>query len=260
MIIDSHCHLGIGDYKPDIDAYLKNAAGAGVTSILTVACCENDAPDLSHMLSYRGVYGAIGCHPENAAHYKSTTDLKNIIKSTPKIVAVGEIGLDYHWGTEHTAAQKTAFQDQILLAHELDLPIIIHTRDAEEDTIALLTDMKSQGIEIKGVFHCFTGSALLAKQALDLGFYISAAGIITFKKSDELRTIFATIPLNRLLLETDYPYLAPVPHRGHENQPAYTAETARTLAHIKGVSFDEIAAATTHNFKTLFKIKELETL
>ena len=171
----------------------------------------------------------------------------------PKVIAIGEIGLDYYYSAENKAAQQAVFASQIDVANQLNKPVIIHTRQAREDTIRLLRD--NQAEKCGGVLHCFTENYEMAKQALDLGFYISISGIITFKNAEELRDVVRKLPLDRLLVETDSPYLAPVPYRGKQNQPAYTREVCEYVAALKGVSAEEMAQITTQNFESLFKIQ-----
>ncbi len=258
-MIDSHCHLGIGhEWKepgqtPEV--LLKRAQDAGVSGILTVACSYKDEDDLKQMLEYPNVWGAFGIHPENAPHFDLTHSVR-MLTTFSNLVALGEIGLDYYYEPETRAQQIKVFEAQIELAARYRLPIIIHTRDAEDDTIKILRAAKEGGLlENSGVLHCFTGTRLLAESAMEMGLYISASGIITFKKAAELRGVFADVPLNKLLVETDSPYLAPVPYRGKLNEPSYVIETAKELARIKEVTFDEINKVTTGNFKKLFCIK-----
>lgn len=255
-MIDSHCHVGIGEeWKSEENnpkIILERANKAGVKEILTVACNYSDISDLKQMLTYEQVRGAFGIHPENADKFDAT-HLSDILDEMPELVALGEIGLDYFYNSESRLNQIKAFEKQIEIASEKHLPIIIHTRDAEADTIQILQASVQGGLlPVRGVLHCFTGTSLLAEQAIDMGFYISASGILTFKKAETLRQIFQTIPLERLLVETDSPYLAPVPYRGKINEPAYVIETAKTLAQIKNLSLEEINTITTQNFKKLF--------
>ncbi len=257
-MIDSHCHLGIGpEWKengrtPDI--LLQRAKEAGVGGILTVACDYSDYDNLKKMLKFQSVWGAFGIHPENAEKFdlNQTIDMLNAF---PEIVALGEIGLDFYYGAETRQQQIKVFEQQIELAATRNLPVIIHTRDADDDTIRILETAQNGGLlKNNGVLHCFTGSKQLAEFALGIGFYISASGIITFKKANDLREIFKFIPFDRILVETDSPYLAPIPYRGKANEPAYVIETAKVLANIKQTSFDFIDNVTTSNFKKLFKI------
>ncbi len=258
-MIDSHCHLGIGpewkENNRNPQTLLQHAYDVGVHKILTVACSYEDKNDLRHMLTFSNTYGSFGIHPENAGQFDMVHS-NDILDEFPELVGLGEIGLDFYYGPETRLQQIKTFEKQIELAAERDLPIIIHTRDADEDTIQILNAAKQGGLlQNSGVLHCFTGKKELAEFALNIGFYISASGIITFKKAEDLRSVFADIPLKKLLIETDSPYLAPVPYRGKVNEPAYVIETAKMLAQIKGVDFNTIDIQTTQNFKKLFKIK-----
>lgn len=258
-MIDSHCHVGIGPEwgtKASIDNLLSRAREAGVKGILTVACSFTDLADFNQMILRQNVWGSFGIHPEHSDLFDKNSFLETV-KKYPDLVAIGEIGLDYFYCPEKRESQINAFEQQIEIAHLLDLPIIIHTREAEDDTIRILQTAARRGLlERAGVLHCFTGSRALCEAALELGFYISASGIITFRKATELRDVFQNIPLNRLLVETDSPYLAPVPYRGKTNEPSYVVETAKQLALIKEVTLSEIDEITTHNFKKLFRIKD----
>ncbi len=258
-MIDSHCHLGIGDEWKENgrapDVLLARAIEAGVTDILTVACDYKDKKDLKQMLEYSGVWGAFGIHPENAEHF-DLSHTNDMLDEFSNIVALGEIGLDFYYEPETRLQQIKVFETQIELAAQRYLPIIIHTRNADEDTISILESAKNGKLLENGcVLHCFTGSRLLAETALNMDIFISASGIITFKKATELREIFSIVPMDKLLVETDAPYLAPVPYRGKVNEPAYVIETAKVLAQIKNETFDNIEKITTSNFKKLFKIE-----
>jgi TatD DNase family protein len=253
MLIDSHCHLNFPDFADDLDAVLVRAKENGVDVMLSINTQLSEAKDIQAIADrYPQVYCSVGVHPHDAADYAGDALLAQIkaLAHHPKVVGIGETGLDYYYNKSPCDAQISSFCDHIRAAYDLDLPLIIHTRDADADTIACLKDV-GQG-QAKGVFHCFSGSTNLAVLALEMGFYISLSGILTFKKSDDLRQIAKTVPLNRLLVETDAPFLAPVPHRGKRNEPAFTKHTAEVLADLKGVSYLEIAKITTDNFFTLF--------
>ena len=254
-MIDSHCHIGIGaeaDKGEALENVLNRAYSAGVEQLLTVACSYDDTADLAVMTKRPNVWGAFGIHPENAADYEETKTLE-VFRSLPHLVAYGEIGLDYYYASETRETQCFVFMRQLELAHQLNLPIIIHTRDAEEDTVRILKNAFQQGfLKSGGVLHCFTGSDRLANIALDMGLYLSASGIITFKNAEKLRKVFQSVPLSRLLIETDSPYLAPVPYRGKTNEPAFVVETLKQLAYIKQIDNEEVAYVTTQNFKKLF--------
>lgn len=252
-MIDSHCHLGIDDFKEDIDGCLIRAKEQGVSNILTVACSYEDVDDLIKMSSRERVYTAFGIHPGNAGSF-DYLKTKSVFEKNPKIVAVGEIGLDYFYNPETKNEQIFAFQKQIELAHELKKPIIIHTRDADAETIRILKENYNNNLlNKKGVMHCFCGGYELARTALDVGFYISVSGIITFKNAVELREVIKSVPLNRLLIETDAPYLAPVPFRGKRNEPSYLRKTLEALANLKEVDVHLLEELTTKNFFDLFK-------
>ena len=248
-MIDSHCHVGFDELKENIDGYLARAQGQGVQLILTVACHEHQLTDLYDILEkYPTVFGAFGLHPQETKQNISADRLTKIVQH-PKIIGIGETGFDLFYEPDSFEHQKENFETHIQVAQETNLPLIIHSRSADEQTIDILKNFKS----IQGVIHCFTGSTEFAKQALDLGFYISASGIITFKKSQELREIFKTIPLDRLLIETDAPYLAPEPYRGRINESAYVSKVLEKLAEIKGISPQKLDEITTQNFMDLFK-------
>ncbi len=251
-MIDSHCHLGIDDFKTDVDEYLKRARAAGVSHLLTVACEYNQVTDLIQMSNYENVYTAFGIHPENASlfDYEKT---KKIFEEYPFIAGVGETGLDYFYNPETKELQIDVFKQHIKLASEIKKPLIIHTREADEETKEILLQAHHLGeLQSGGFMHCFCGSYDLAKTALDLGFYISFSGIITFKNALEMREIAKKIPLDRLLIETDSPYLAPVPFRGKKNEPAFIAKTLECLANIKEQPIEIIEEITTKNFFNLF--------
>lgn len=251
-MIDSHCHLGIDDFKTDIEAYLKRANEAGVSHLLTVACDYDQIDDLCNMAQYPSVYTAFGIHPENALKF-DYEKVKDIFKKYPFISGVGETGLDYFYNPETKDLQIKVFEKHIELAAEIQKPLIIHTRAADEETKAILSNAYQNNLLKKsGVMHCFCGSYDLAKTALDLGLYISFSGIITFKNASDLREIAKKIPLDRLLIETDAPYLAPVPFRGKQNEPAFVAKTLECLANIREEQIELVEKQTTKNFFDLF--------
>lgn len=254
-MIDSHCHIGM-DSLTDVSEIILRAKEKGVKKFLSVACQMSDYSDLINLLeNYPDIYGSFGIHPAYAENMPPEEDLIKKIKAHSRIVGVGEIGLDYHYMDAPKEVQRMVFEKQIEIAAKVDKPIIIHTREADEDTISILIAAEKAGLlKNGGVLHCFTSSLELAKKALELGFYISASGVITFKMSEAVRDVFRIIPLERLLVETDAPYLAPVPYRGHINEPAYVIKTAEKLAELKEVSVDEIDKVTTCNFNRLFKI------
>lgn len=255
MLIDSHCHLDYPDFAEEgLDAIVARAQSQGVSRMMTI-CCEigQFAPVRAIAEKYDFIDCSLGTHPHSAgveAEARLTTADIVAAAAHPKVVALGETGLDYYYDHAPHAVQQAVFTRHVEAALETDLPLIIHTRDAEQDTMRILRDA-GQG-RVRGVMHCFTGSPWLAAQALDIGFYISFSGILTFKKSEELRDIARTVPLDRLLVETDSPFLAPMPYRGKRNEPSFVVETARVLAGLKDVSYEEIAEYTTRNYHTLF--------
>lgn len=254
FLIDSHCHL---DYEPlsaDVERTLQRAQGVGVKGFLTIGTDLSKIPLLAAIAeAHEAVFATLGVHPHEAQKTLPEKELFEVLVKEakhPKMVGFGETGLDYYYTHSPKPDQQAAFKAHIEAALACDLPLIVHTRDAEEDTIELLKTI-GQG-KARGVIHCFSGSAWLRDQALELGFYISASGIVTFKKAENIRTVLKDVPLDRLLVETDSPFLAPEPYRGKPNEPAYVVETAKVLATLKGVPFEELGAQTTHNFLTLF--------
>lgn len=253
-MIDSHSHIGFEELKDNLPQLIERAEKCGVEKILTVACSPEQIDDLKEILdTYENIYGAFGVHPNESHTLISENELTKIITSHPKIIGVGETGLDYYYEYAPKNKQKENFVTHINVARKLNKPLIIHTRSADDDTVEILTNSYKEGM-FKGVLHCFTGTRQLAECALNLGFYISASGVITFKKSEDLREIFKSVPLERLLVETDAPYLAPVPFRGKQNEPAFIPYTLQTLAEIKGIAIDKMAEVTSENFKHLFNV------
>ena len=256
-MIDSHCHIDFNN--PETPKLIQRAEAAGITTMLSIACAMEDYETLIQLLNaYPTLYGAFGIHPEYASTLPPDSEFKTMIMAHPHILAVGECGLDYHYMTEDKTAQCIAFEHQIQLAYQLHKPLIIHTREADEDTISILNSAFSGGLlTYGGVLHCFTSTQALADKALEIGFYISASGVITFKNADPIRNVFQQVPLDRLLLETDSPYMAPVPYRGKPNEPSYIIKTAEKLAELKGISVSELDKITSDNFKQLFHIREV---
>ena len=256
-MIDSHCHLSQVDYDMPVDDLIKIAEESGVQKMLNIACDTNDWDELLQVIkTHPNIYGAIGIHPEYALRDEDDflKKLPEIFKENPKLLAVGEIGLDYSDKSIPPKKQQELFYKQIQIAHQIKKPVIIHTRDAEADTLKILERAYQAGeLKNSGIIHCFSGSLELAQKALDMGFYISVSGIVTFKSAHTLREIVKEIPLNRLLVETDCPWLAPEPFRGRKNQPAYVAKTLEKVAELKGLSATELDKITTQNFERLFK-------
>ncbi len=254
MLVDSHCHLDYNDFEEDFEDILSRARENGVTAMLNAG---NNIGELDKQLElsekYPFIYTAVGVHPHNAAEYENIK-AEDFIKETmhKKVVGIGECGLDYFYDYAPKEMQIKIFREQIIAAQETGLPLIIHTRDADDDTIALLSEMYEKK-PFTGEIHCFSSSKKLADFALSIGFYISASGILTFNKSQDIREIFADLPLDRLLVETDAPFLAPIPLRGRRNEPAFVKYTAERLAQIKEISFDELAQITSDNFYRLFR-------
>ncbi|MEX0852966.1 MAG: TatD family hydrolase [Bauldia sp.] len=253
MLVDSHCHLDFPDFDADRDAVVERARAAGVGTVVTISTRVARFPAVRAIAErYDRVYCSIGTHPHNAAEEAEvTTDDLVAVAADPVVVAIGEAGLDYHYDNSPREAQRQGFLRHIGAARITGLPLVIHARDADADIAAILSEESGKGA-FPFVLHCFSSGRDLAKRGLELGGYVSFSGIVTFKGADGLRAIAAEVPLDRLLVETDAPYLAPVPHRGRRNQPAYVIETANVLASIRGIDLDAVAAATTENFFRLF--------
>jgi len=253
MLVDSHCHLDYPDFA-DLDETVRRAKAAGVDCMLTIATSMAKFPDVLQVAeSQETIFCTVGVHPHEAGKEPLVTSeqLVDIASNHPKIVGFGETGLDYFYEHSPRDVQKESFRRHLEAARMAQLPVIVHTRDAEDDTLDILEDEMQKGA-FPGLIHCFSASEAFAKRAVALGLYISVSGIVTFKAADALRAAVANVQLDRLLVETDAPYLAPVPHRGKPNEPAFTRLTAEKLAELKSVSFDEIAKATTDNFFRLF--------
>jgi TatD DNase family protein len=258
MYIDSHAHIEMSDFDADREAVIHRALEAGVEIIVCVGGGEVAAD--SHVAAFRVaeehpfIYTTVGVHPHEARLLDDELYAKLMdLSQHPKVIAWGEIGLDYHYDNSPRDVQREAFRRQLRMARERGLPISIHTREAEADTLAILDEeWKDSGIG--GVIHCFTGTREFAEQAIERGFCISFSGVVTFKKAGDLRETALRIPIERLLIETDSPFLAPAPYRGRRNEPAYVVETARALAELRGATPEEIGRATSENFKRLFKL------
>lgn len=253
FLVDSHCHLDFPDFEEELDEIVARAESAGVKRMVTI-CTRVRHFDkvLAVAERYDNVFCSVGTHPNNAAEEMDvTTDVLLRHAEHPKVVAIGEAGLDYHYG-KSKSAQATGLRIHIEAARISGLPLVIHSRDADEDMIETLTRETEAGA-FPAILHCFSSGPELALKGVELGLYISFSGILTFKNSQEIRDIAAEVPLDRLLVETDAPYLAPTPFRGKRNEPSYVVNTAKILAEVKGVSEEEIWAQTTRNFFKLFK-------
>ncbi|AGK57779.1 hydrolase, TatD family protein [Hyphomicrobium denitrificans 1NES1] len=261
MLVDHHCHLDFPEFAPELDQVVARAREAGVGTMVTISTRIRQFDKVLAVAErFNNVYCSVGTHPHNA-HEELDIPLEKLIDLTrhPKVVAVGEAGLDYYYKHSTPDAQAEGFRRHIAAARETGLPLEIHTRDADDDTIAILEDEHAKGA-FPAVLHCFTGGRELAMRALELGLYVSFSGVITFKKNDALREIARDVPLDRLLVETDAPFLAPDPFRGKRNEPSYVVRTAAALATVKGISNEELARATTDNFFRLYnKAKRLPT-
>lgn len=252
MYVDSHCHLDFPEFAPELADVLTRARGAGVRHFLTIGTALKRFGGVRSVAeSAADIHCTVGVHPHDAAEEPVTAEMLLAESVHQKVVGFGETGLDYYYLHSPRDAQIANFRAHIAAARQSGLPVVVHTRDAEDDTIAILGEEQAKGA-FSGVIHCFTGTARLAGAALDLGFYISVSGIATFKKSELLRATLKEVPLNRLLVETDCPYLAPQPVRGKRNEPAFLVHTAAMLAELKAVTAEELAAATTGNFFRLF--------
>ena len=253
MFVDSHCHLNYKGVVEDQVAVLERARAAGVSTMLNISTRESEWDDVVGVAErHADVWASVGIHPHEADAHPDVDTAKLVDRARhPRIVAIGETGLDYYYDHSDRERQRKSFRAHIAAARETRLPLIVHTRDAEDDTAAILTDEMGKGA-YTGVIHCFTASGAFARIALDLGFYVSISGIVTFKNAKDLQTIAVTIPEDRLLIETDAPFLAPVPHRGKTCEPAFVADTAEFLAQLRGEQTDYLAAKTAANFRKLF--------
>jgi TatD DNase family protein len=254
MLVDSHCHLDRLDYKEKhngIADVIDKAQAKGISHLLSVCVTLDDYPAMAELIApFDQVSSTCGVHP---LYKEAVMDEALLLAyaSSDKVVAIGETGLDFFYSPETKEWQIDAFRRQIRVAKQLNKPLIIHTRGARQETLDIL---KEEGAEqVGGVLHCFTESIEMAEEAMKMGFYISVSGIVTFNNAKELREVIKAVPLDRLLVETDSPYLAPVPHRGQENEPAYTYDVAKFVAELKGVSYETLAEVTTHNYFSLFK-------
>ena len=256
-MIDSHCHLADPAFAGDLDQVVRRAHDAGVSDglcILAFGDAAESAQASRVRAAWPGVKLAIGVHPHQAHEFAGregevTAAVRSALSNELGVRAIGEIGLDYHYDLSPRDVQREVFRAQVRLARETGLPVVVHTREADEDTVSILRD-EGAG-EVRGIFHCFSGTEQLAREALDLGFLLSFSGMVTFPKAQSIRTIAAEVPADRLLAETDCPYLAPVPMRGRRNEPAWVARTAATLAEVRRVAVNELDRVMTSNFARL---------
>lgn len=254
MLVDSHCHLDFPDFEAERDAIVDRARSAGVRTMVTISTRVRQFDRLREIVNaYDDVWCSVGTHPHQAAEEADVT-LDEILRiaAEPKVVAIGEAGLDYFYDKAPRDVQAKGFRTHISAARQTGLPLVIHARDADDDVAAILRDETEKGA-FPFILHCFSSGPELARIGVELGGYVSFSGILTFKKSEELRAIAADVPLDRLLVETDAPFLAPLPHRGKRNEPSFVVNTARVLAEVHGVSAEEMALITTNNFFRLFK-------
>jgi len=253
MLIDSHCHLnykGLIEHQAEV---LTRARARGVETMLNIATRESEWDDvLDTAVREPDVWATVGIHPHEADEHPHVDTAKLVARAAhPRVVGIGETGLDYYYDHSDRARQQASFRSHIAASRDTGLPLIVHTRDAEADTLAIMRDEMDKGA-YGGVIHCFTASGAFADAAMELGFYISISGIVTFRSAKDLQETAARLPLDRLLIETDSPFLAPVPHRGKSCEPAFVADTAKFLADLRGESVETLAAATAANFRTLF--------
>ncbi|HLY54183.1 MAG TPA: TatD family hydrolase [Stellaceae bacterium] len=253
MLVDSHCHLDFPDFAAERDAVIARARAAGVQTMLTICTKITEFADIRAIAEADpDIWCTVGIHPHEAEP-EPDTSVDRLIELTrhPKVVGIGEAGLDFHYDHSPRDRQREVFRTHIAAAREAGVPLVVHTREADDETGQILAE-ESRGGALTGVLHCFSSGVDLARRGLDLGFYVSFSGMVTFKKADELREIVREVPLDRILVETDAPYLAPVPLRGKRNEPAFVVHTARAVAELKGVSPEALAEATTANFHRLF--------
>ena len=254
MLIDSHCHLDFADFGAERDEVMARARRAGVGGMLTICTKVTAFPAVRALAeAHDDLWCSVGIHPHEAEHQPETTAaaLAEMARH-PKVVGLGETGLDFHYDHSPRDRQAAVFRAHAAASRETGLPLIVHTRSADAETAWILQEESRKG-PLTGVIHCFSSGRELAEKAIEIGFYISLSGIVTFNKAEELRAIARELPLDRLLLETDAPYLAPMPHRGKRNEPAFVVDTANRVAELKGIEFEEFARATTENFFRLFR-------
>lgn len=260
IFIDSHCHIDGEQFDEDRDAVVERAREAGVVAMLNIGTGDPNTDDFSRAVTvaekYENVYASVGVHPHDAKLYDDAAEahLIELVRSSKKVIAWGEIGLDYYYDHSPRDVQRDVLRRQMRTARELGLPIIIHSREADDETVAILTDECSYD-DFRGIMHCFGGTAAMAEALMKIGFLISFAGNVTFKKADNLRDAARVVPLDRLLIETDCPFLTPVPFRGKRNEPSFVVHTANFLADFYGIEVEKLADQTTQNFLNFFDLK-----
>ena len=253
MLIDTHTHIDLENFQERFDDVLKNALDNDVTKVLIPGVEPKGFERILQLCTkYDSVYGAVGVHPEDVNSYNDETEelIKKYLKHD-KIVALGEVGLDYYWDKSQIEKQKEIFERQILIAKEFQKPVLVHDREAHADSFEILKRTKAADVGV--VMHCFSGSVEFAQECVKEGFYIALGGVVTFKNAKKAKEVAKAVPLNRLLLETDAPYMAPVPYRGKENEPAYVKYVAQEIADLRGITFEEVACATTENALRLLR-------
>lgn len=260
QFVDSHAHIDGEEYDADRDEVVERARANGVCAILNVGTGDPHSGSLERAVEvaerYENVYAAVGVHPHDARLFddEAASRIHNLIKESSRVIGWGEIGLDYHYDNSPRDVQRDVFRRQLQLAREANLPVIVHSREAEDDTVNILRDELKDSAR-RGVMHCFGGSLQMMERVVELGFMISFAGVITFKKAEDLRDVAGHVPVDRLLIETDCPYLTPVPFRGKRNEPARVVEVAKCLAEILGLTVEEMGQLTTDNFTRFFGLK-----
>jgi TatD DNase family protein len=258
LLVDSHCHLDLPDLAAQLPEVLAAMAAADVGQALCIAVNLEDFPRVFALAdAYPHLFASVGVHPEYTEADEPDEAGLIALAAHPRVVAIGETGLDYYWHKDRPEWQRQRFHTHIRAACRCGKPLVVHTRDAAEDTLRILTEENAGAVG--GIMHCFTETPAIARQALDLGFHISISGIVTFKNAAQVKEVAAMVPLDRLLIETDAPYLAPVPFRGKTNQPAYVARVAEEVARLRGISVAALATATTANFHRLFPATALPT-
>ncbi len=254
MLIDSHAHLDDQKFDRDRDIIIKNLKSNGIELVINIgADLQTSIASVSLAEKYENIYAAVGVHPHSASEVDdSTIEILKSFANREKVVAIGEIGLDYYYDNSPRDLQRKWFKEQINLAKQVDLPVVIHTREAAQETFDILKE--AQDGSLRGVLHCYSGSVEMAIEYIKLGFYISFAGPVTFKNARSIREVAKSMPLDRLLVETDCPYLTPEPNRGKRNEPIFVKYTAGTIADIRGITYEELAKVTNRNTRELFRI------